>query len=215
MTDAHLENVAVGAHTVRVELDGYLDAVEIVTVASGDIAAVHFNLDAAAITLLPGWNFVSTPKRLADGQDTIAIFDGVNTDGRPILYYNGIDQWKAMSRDEAFQPLDGVWIYANGTYEIPLAFAAASNSLPPAKYLDAGWNTIGFSDTVPETAANTLRTVETTWANLWGWKADEQAYDISIIRGATGRHGEIRELSPFQGYWVYMNDADTLTAIGA
>ena len=215
VTDAHLENVAVGAHTVRVELDGYLDAVEIVTVASGDIAAVHFNLDAAAITLLPGWNFVSTPKRLADGQDTIAIFDGVNTDGRPILYYNGIDQWKAMSRDEAFQPLDGVWIYANGTYEIPLAFAAASNSLPPAKYLDAGWNTIGFSDTVPETAANTLRTVETTWANLWGWKADEQAYDISIIRGATGRHGEIRELSPFQGYWVYMNDADTLTAIGA
>ena len=215
VTNATLTNVPVGEHTVRVERDGYLDTEETVTVASGKIAAVHFDLARASIALQSGWNFVSTPKRLAGGQDTIAIFDSVETDGRPVLYYNGTCQWEDLSREDAFRPLDGIWIYANGTYEIPLAFAAGSNSPPPTKYLDAGWNTIGFTDTVPEPAVTTLRSVETTWANLWGWKTDEQTYDVSIIRGATGRHGETRELSPFQGYWIYMNDADTLTAIGA
>ena len=214
-TNATLTNVPVGTHTVRVELDGYLETEETVTVASGEIASVHFDLDAAAITLQPGWNFVSTPKQLADGQDTIAIFDGVDTAGRPVLLYNGTSQWEAMSREEAFRPLDGVWIYANTSYTIPLVFAAGSISTPPTKDLDEGWNAIGFSDTVPETAANTLRSVEPAWAMLFGWKANEQAYDVSIIRGATGRHGETRELFPTQGYWLYMNDADTLAAIGA
>ncbi|GEM_PF-415339 len=214
-TDTTLTNVPVGDHTVRVELDGYLDTEETVTVTSGEIASVHFDLDASAIVLQPGWNFVSTPKRLADGQDTIAVFDGVDTDGRPVLLYNGTNQWEAMSSNEMFEPLDGIWIYANGTYEIPLAFAAASNSPPTTKYLDEGWNAIGFSDIIPEPAVTTLRSVETTWATLFGFNAAEQEYDASIIRGATGRHGEMRELSPFQGYWLYMNDADTLAAIGA
>ncbi len=214
-TNATLTNVPVGTHTVRVSLDGYLDAEEIVTVTSGEIASVHFTLDASAITLQPGWNFVSTPKRLADGSNTIAVFDGVDTNGRPVLFYNGTCQWEDLSREDAFRPLDGIWIYSNGTYEIPLSFAAASTSPPPTKYLDAGWNAIGFSDTVPEPAVTTLRSVETAWANLFGWKAREQAYDDSIIRGATGKHGEMRELSPFQGYWLYMNNADTLAAIGA
>ncbi|MCK9306535.1 MAG: DUF3344 domain-containing protein [Methanoculleus sp.] len=215
VTDATLMNVPVGTHTVRVSLDGYLDAEETVTVAAGAIAAVHVDLDASAIALRPGWNFVSTPKRLAAGQDTIAIFDGVDTADRPVLYYNGTGHWEAMASTESFRPLDGVWIYANGTYEIPLAFVAASNSPPPTKYLDEGWNAIGFTDTVPAPAAIALRTAEPAWATLFGWKAGEQAYDVSIIRGDTGRYSEMRELSPFQGYWLYMNDAGTLAAIGA
>ncbi len=214
-TNATLTNVPVGTHTVRVSLDGYLDAEETVTVAAGATASVHFDLDASAITLQPGWNFVSTPKQLADGQDTIAIFDGVDTADRSVLYYNGTNQWEALSREEAFRPLDGIWIYANTSYTIPLVFAAGSISTPPTKDLDEGWNAIGFTDTVPEPAVTTLRSVETTWATLFGWKTNEQAYDVSIIRGATGRHGETRELFPTQGYWLYMNDADTLAAIGA
>lgn len=83
------------------------------------------------------------------------------------------------------------------------------------KHLNVGWNAIGFSDTVPEAAANALRPVDGKWATLFGWNADGQEYDVSIIRGATGRHGERREMSPFQGYWLSMTDAGTLAAIGA
>ncbi len=215
VTDTMLTNVPAGAHTVQVSLDGYLDAKKTVTVTAGATTSAHFNLDASAIILQPGWNFISTPKQLADGANTIAIFDGVDTANHSVLYYNGSNRWETMNREEVFRPLDGVWIYANGTYEIPLAFAAASTSPPPTKYLDEGWNAIGFSDIVPEPAVTTLRSVEPAWTLLFGWRAGEQAYDVSIIRGASDRHGETRELFPTQGYWLYMNEADTLAAIGA
>lgn len=86
---------------------------------------------------------------------------------------------------------------------------------PPVKHLDVGWNAIGFADTVPEAAANAFRPVDGDWTTLFGWNADDQEYDVSIIRGATGRHSEMREMSPFQSYWISMADAGTLAAIGA
>ncbi|MDD4255947.1 MAG: PEGA domain-containing protein, partial [Methanofollis sp.] len=215
MTNATLTRISPGEHTIALSLEGYLDAEETVTVAVGETAEVHVALSRAAITLRPGWNFVSTPKTLAAGQDTIAIFDEVDTGGHSVLLYNGTNRWEAMSSAERFQPLDGVWIFANGTYTIPLTFAGGSVSTPPTKDLDEGWNAIGFSDTVPEAAATTLRAVEKNWMTLFAFDAANQAYDVSIIRGATGRHGDDRPMNPMQGYWLYMNSPDTLCAIGA
>jgi hypothetical protein len=178
------------------------------------VAEAAFTLDASAITLVPGWNFISTPKRLADGQDTVAIFDEVDTAGHSVLLYDGQDyKWRALSSTAAFQPLDGIWIYANTSYTIPLTFAAGEPELPPTKDLGAGWNAIGFTDTVPESAATTLISVSDAWTTLFGFDAEMQEYDVSIIRGATGRHGEERTMQPMQGYWIYMTTADTLAAI--
>jgi hypothetical protein len=214
MTNTTLARISPGDHTIALALDGYLDAEETVTVAVGETAEVHVDLANAVIALQPGWNFVSTPKTLAAGQDTIAIFDDVDTAGHSVLLYNGTSRWEAMSSQESFQPLDGVWIFANGTYTIPLSFAADTHNTPPTKDLDRGWNAIGFSDTVPEPAVTTLRSVEDTWATLFAFDARAQAYDISIIRGATGRHGDDRPMNPMQGYWLYMNNPDTLSVIG-
>ena len=104
----------------------------LVNVPAGETAEVAFALEASAITLLPGWNFISTPKNLAAGADTIALFDAVETAGHSILLYDGLNyRWEAMNSTRPFEPLDGVWIYANGSYTIPLAFAAgAPNSRP-------------------------------------------------------------------------------------
>jgi len=167
------------------------------------------------ITLCPGWNFVSTPMTLIDGQNTFSIFRNVDTADHSALLYNGTRKWEAMGADDLFSPLDGIWIYANGTYEIPLTFAADEPETPPSKDLDGGWNAIGFTDTVSEPATNTLRSVEKDWTTLIGFNGETQEFDISVIRGAEGRHSEMREMSPMQGYWLFMNDANTLCAIGA
>ncbi|MDD3112580.1 MAG: PEGA domain-containing protein, partial [Methanofollis liminatans] len=215
-TDTTLTHVPVGTHTIRVELDGYRDAEETVTVAAGQTAEASFTLEASAIVLHPGWNFVSTPKRLAAGQNTFALFDEVDTAGHSILYYDSeIDRWEAMRPVDAFVPLDGIWIYSNSTYTVPLGFATGSAQTPPVKSLYTGWNAIGFTDTVPETAADTLLSVKGAWTTLFGFDAKAQAYDVSIIRGATGRHGDDRMMTPMQGYWLFMDTADTLCAIGA
>jgi DMSO/TMAO reductase YedYZ molybdopterin-dependent catalytic subunit len=171
----------------------------------------------ATISLEEGWNFISTPKRLVDGSDTFAaIYGSVDTAGHSILLYDGLTQeWKAAASADAFKPLDGVWVYANETCTVPLTFAPARPETPPTKDLGEGWNAIGFTDTVPESAANTLLSLGDHWTTLIGFDAGSQEYEVSIIRGATGRHGEERTMEPMQGYWVYMTDADTLAAIGA
>jgi len=167
--------------------------------------------EADTIVLRPGWNFVSTPKRLADGANTFAIFDGVDTAGRSILLYDGLDyDWRQMGLTDTFRPLDAVWIYANGTSEIPLTFAGGAAELPPQKNLGKGWNAIGFSDTVPESAAATLLSLGNSWATLIGYDAVDQRYESAIIRTTAG---ETREMQPMQGYWIYTTRAETLAAI--
>ena len=171
----------------------------------------------ATIDLEEGWNFVSTPKRLMDGSDTFeTIYGNVDTAGHSILLYDGLTQeWTAVTSNETFKPLDGVWVYANETCTVPLTFAPAGPETPPTKNLGEGWNAIGFTDTVPESAASTLLSLGDHWTTLIGFDAESQEYEVSIIRGATGRHGEERTMEPMQGYWVYMTGADTLAAIGA
>ena len=216
VTNATL-TVPAGAHTVRVELEGYQAMAKTVTVTAGETVEAAFNLEAPVITLLPGWNFISTPKRLADGANTIALFDAVETAGHSILLYDGLNcRWETMASEDSFQPLDGVWIYANGTYTIPLTFAAGAPELPPAKDLGKGWNAIGFSDTVPESAKVTLQSLGGHWSTLIGFDAGAQEYDDSIVRGSpAGRHCDERPMQPMQGYWLYMNTAETLGAISA
>ena len=171
--------------------------------------------ETGTLTLYSGWNFISTPKRLFAGANTFAIFSGVDTAGHTILYYDGTNGWKTMTFTDIFQPLDGVWIYANETCTIPLTFAAGEPVTPPEKDLVKGWNAIGFTGTSPRSAAETLLSVEDYWTTLIGFDAQKQDYQISILRGASGRHGEARPMYPMQGYWLYMTDAETLGAVGA
>jgi PKD repeat protein len=171
------------------------------------------------LTLYRGWNFVSTPKRLADDANTFAIFNGLDTAAHAILLYDGLDYtWRAMDPTDAFRPLDGIWIYANETYTIPLEFARLDGSEdapmpPPTKDLGKGWNAIGFSDTVPETAASTLLSLGDHWATLIGFSAETQRYEDAIIRNTP--ESRTQTMQPMQGYWIYVTQADTLGAISA
>ncbi|MDV2481736.1 hypothetical protein F8E02_06890 [Methanoculleus sp. Wushi-C6] len=169
------------------------------------------------ISLEAGWNFVSTPKQLADGSNTFAVFfDIVDTAGHSIQFYDGLEQkWKPVASTDSFRPLDGVWVYSNEACTVSLTFASGEPGLPPMKNLGKGWNAIGFSDTVPESAVNTLLSLGNHWTTLIGFDAGAQEYEVSIIRGASGRHGEERTMEPTQGYWIYTTGADTLAAIGA
>ncbi|MDK2974175.1 MAG: hypothetical protein PWP08_546, partial [Methanofollis sp.] len=213
--EQHPVHIYTAAGTYTVGLTAANAAGSNSTVQSGYIVVTSIEPANETITLYPGWNFVSTPKTLADGHDTIAIFGNVDTAAHSVLLYNGLRGWKAMSSQDTFRPLDGIWIYANGSYAIPLVFAPGSPQTPPEKTLDPGWNAIGFTGTVPETAADALRSVEDRWVTLIGFDAEQQVYGVSIIRGAGGRHDETREMSPMQGYWLYMNDVGTLDAIDA
>jgi len=168
--------------------------------------------------LYPGWNFVSTPKALADGHNTVGtVFIGVvDTGGRSIFLYDaGSMSWQQMTAESMIRPLDGIWIYSTGTVDVPLTYKNDPLATPPTKDLATGWNAIGFSDVSPASAKDTLTSVRNQWTQVIGFNAAAQAYDASLINGGSGSHSDTNPMYPFKGYWLFMNSPGTLAAISA
>ena len=177
--------------------------------------ATVFDPLSSTLILYPGWNLVSTPLWLADGHDTIAVFDEVDTAGHSVLWYNGSSGWEAMSSQEEFIPLEGIWIYANGSYQIPLYFKPVEEQTGATKHLYPGWNVVGFYGLSQESARDTLISLRNAWATAQGYDAGTQEYEVSMIRGATGRHSDQRLMFPGKAYWVYMTEEATLVPLKA
>ncbi|MDK2974411.1 MAG: hypothetical protein PWP08_782 [Methanofollis sp.] len=189
---------------------------------SGSGASRHFTLAGnpvvsyGAIPLYPGWNFVSTPKALAAGNNTAAIFAGVDTAGHSLLRYDAPSQtWVALKAADTIRPLEGYWVYVAEGTDVPLDYAGASPQAPPSRTLAAGWNAVGFSDTEPATARDTLLSLKDTWSVLMGYNASARAYETAIVRNGSGEHSDAGVMMPMKGYWLYMTDDGTLAAIGA
>jgi membrane-bound metal-dependent hydrolase YbcI (DUF457 family) len=166
------------------------------------------------IELSPGWNFVSVPKTLENGNNTAMIFRDVNTAAHTIWLYDASGRrWTAMTATTKVRPLDGIWIYAVSLTEVPLQFSRNPIQTPPTKLLYQGWNAIGFSDIVPASARATLLSVKIDWTQLMGYDAENQQYEIQIFNGENGIHSETKEMLPFKGYWLYMTGDNELAAI--
>ena len=170
----------------------------------------------ATISLEQGWNFVSVPRVLSAGNDNATIFANVNREKHSIWQYDAaIKDWKRVTETDPILPLEGYWIYSAGNVEVPLQFDTGVIRTPPAKALAKGWNAIGFSDTEPATARDTLLSLGDAWTQVIGHDASTQRYETSIIRGGSGNHADTQEMLPMKGYWVYLRGESELAAIGA
>ena len=170
----------------------------------------------ATISLEQGWNFVSVPRVLSAGNDNATIFANVNREKHSIWQYDAaIKDWKRVTETDPILPLEGYWIYSAGNVEVPLYFNTDVIRTPPAKVLAKGWNAIGFSDTEPATARDTLLSLGDAWTQVIGHNASTQQYETSIIRGGSGNHADTHEMLPMKGYWVYLRGESELAAIGA
>jgi hypothetical protein len=168
-------------------------------------------ISPSRITLHPGWNFISIPKYLTEGNNTAAIFAGVDTAGRSIFLYNASSEfWKAMTQTSPVTPLDALWIFANETTYIPLDYASGAVQVPPSKQLYEGWNAMGFSSITPITARDALITISPKWGQVIGWNAEIQTYDTVIIRDGSGAYSDTREMMPMKGYWIAMTEPGVL-----
>ncbi|UCG10268.1 MAG: hypothetical protein JSW30_06065 [Dehalococcoidia bacterium] len=197
-----------GVYTVYADRGDYTEY----TKSNQETVIVHVTL-----TLQPGWNFISMPKKLASDNCTAsAVFSGVNTDGHSIFYYTS-SGWAAMTADTTVSPLEGIWIYSATTKDLRPLFDPDPRQVPPTKQLSAGWNAIGFSDFTAASANSALTSVEDEWATLIGYDAVAQAYEVSIINNApaSDNHSESRPMYPWKGYWFYMTSNGELASIGS
>ena len=178
--------------------------------------ATAFDPASNTLILHPGWNLVSTPLWLVDGYDTMqAIFSGVDTAGRGVLGYNCSSGWESMGPLDEFRPLEGIWIYANGSYQIPLYFKPTQEQTGVTNHLYSGWNVVGFYGLSQESARDTLISLRNAWVTVQGYDAETQGYEVSMIRGATGSHSDRRLMFPGKAYWVSMTEEATLVPLKA
>lgn len=183
-----------------------------VTVGSGPTPTVSPTVSptpgTSEINLKSGWNFISTPKRLADGHNTAGVlFGGVDTGGRSIFLYDAeTGMWDSMSESSPVKPLDGIWIYSVNPVNIPLTYKTGGADLPPTKLLYQGWNAIGFSDTTSVSARMTLLSVNVApmkvWSQAIGYNAATQSYESGIFNAEPSYN---TLMHPTKGYWLYMN----------
>ncbi|MGV8128596.1 MAG: DUF3821 domain-containing protein [Methanolinea sp.] len=171
----------------------------------------------STMNLYSGWNFISTPRALADGHNTASsVFSGVNTGGHSIFTYDaGSTSWQALTANSTVKPLDGIWIYSTASVSVSLTYRNNPLDTPPTKAMYSGWNSIGFSDVNPAAAKDTLQSVQSQWTQLIGYNGASQYYDTSIIKGGSGSHSDTNPMNPFKGYWLFMNAPGTLAAISA
>jgi len=163
--------------------------------------------ESGTLELAPGWNFVSTPKSLAPGADTLAVFADVKSASHSVLMYDAGD-WQALGSEDTVGVLDGIWIYSEAETEVGLVYDSNPRQVPAMKHLSAGWNTIGLSSQDSAPASEALVSLN-DWDSLVAYDTSSQAY------GLPARPCDCAVLSPGQGYWLYTGADGTLAAIAA
>lgn len=165
------------------------------------------------LTLLPGWNLISTPKTLRPGNNTYSIFEQVDSAGHSMYTCDPGSGWKKAVPDAEFEPLQGVWVYANTTTMVQLFFDQDPLRSPKTRPLLQGWSTIGFSGATPVSANATLMSVQDQWNYLIPFDSTKQSYEETIIKGESGSHAPSYLMQPGQGYWLYMAGNGTLSGL--
>jgi len=163
--------------------------------------------EVTTISLESGWNFISVPKRMAAATDTFGeLLTGITTEAS--YSYDPVGGWSLLLDATPIEVLEGYWVDVATAGTVTLSYKEAGQDVPASKSLvgDA-WNAIGFSSTTARDADTALMSIQGSWSTVLGWDAEGQAYEDSIIATGAGN------MSPGKGYWIWMTEADVLSAI--
>ena len=141
------------------------------------VSAAPGNPDQAVITLLPGWNLVSSPLPLAGSSDHVAeVFGSVNTGSHSIYIYNAGDgRFVPLTGTNTLEPLQGIWVYSVAPTNITFQYGPAGSPVSP-KHLFKGWNLVGYPATTPGNARQGFGSLGSTWTTILLFDPVTQGY---------------------------------------
>ncbi len=167
------------------------------------------------VTISPGWNLFSTPVALEPGNSTITeIFSGDALEHiQSILVWEG-GMWHIPDPDYELMPLHCLVIRADGAVKVSLVPSSAVTS-PPARNLVQGINLVGPAPGCEEGTFLPMP-VDQALASITEGPGGISGYTMIVSPnmnqpGWVYTHGmPSRDLLPFHGYWVIMENEDTL-----
>ena len=184
------------------------------TAISGDTQVEVVTVEG--MDLKEGWNFISVPYVL-ENSSVDYVFADIEYDA--LLYYNaGTDVWEIP---DDLEPLKGYWIKSNEMQivEEDLLEAKAA-AVPAAMTVYPGWNSIGYTSMDPLPAELALSSIDDSYTTIKGpWNPDTNSYEKTGHNGQSGVINgshvgtDVFEMSPYEGYWVYVTQESTLSSL--
>lgn len=163
-----------------------------------------------SIPLEKGWNTFSTPILLEN--DSWEKISSYIDDSIAYVFDASKQEWVLVTASYRLKPLDAVYVRMNSDDSAPLMISGAISN-PPTKHLENGWNLIGptmafMEENMP--MDQVFKSVEYTPSGLIGYTVvvSPPLYQEPWVytRGQLGT----RQMYWGSGYWVYMENPDTL-----
>ncbi|MCL0037059.1 cohesin domain-containing protein [Dehalococcoidia bacterium] len=170
-------------------------------------------------TLPAGWNLLSTPIKLDADSDALGqIFDAESLANINVFYTwdAELQRWVQLLDDYELSPLYAIYVKVEAEASATATFILSQElSAPPGRELEEGVNLIGPAPALeagvfpamPLDVA--LVSIEEAPGGLRGYTMvispplNQPGWDFAL-------GGEVKDLLPFRGYWVVMENADTL-----
>jgi PKD repeat protein len=166
------------------------------------------------VPLGDGWNLFSTPVTLDSQHDRLTeIFTGTDRENITVaLAWNGI--WFIPDESYTLRPLDAVYIRVNGESYAAL-MPSSLITAPPSRSLASGLSLIGPAPSYTDHEF-TAMPLDVALISINEIPGGGTGYTMVISPGmnqpgwAYARGGSIQDLEPYKGYWVIMENPDTL-----
>jgi hypothetical protein len=180
-------------------------------------------------TALPqGWSMFSIPI-YASNSLFYATSTGLGTSSQDgivdpakvtIAYrFNASTQaWSQLVSTSTVLPLEGILINSSEAHVARLSVSTI-NTTPPTKALSAGWNLVGTASLLSSanTAANeALISAFSTPSGLVGYnQVVSPSINSTAFAWTRGDTSSIPTLNRWKGYWVFMENADTMAGFSS
>ena len=173
------------------------------------------------IHLQNGWNLFSVPCVL-DDDSRAHVLEGV--DYEAIIWFDAsAQQWK--DDPATIEPLTAYAIQVNNTTQQVITNIECTDLpiVPPSRHMYPGWNLVGLTsyDTKTAESAFIAGGIDDSYSRVWGpWNAvdrelEQLVYNRNFLDpGAGYLYTEDYIMRPYKGQWIFMEQEDTLIAIG-
>ena len=194
-----------------------------------EIGSPNIGGDGYRSGLEPGWTTLSFPLALENSTWQAVTHTGGGLDYSVAWTWDAAGQkWVQMTATSTINPLDAVYICMNDYDRLPVAISPEITS-PPVKMLRAGWNLVGPACGLVELDENFF-----WWGEPYGTSVRKAL--ASAEETSTGLTGYVIVVSPpinpeswvytrgdanapdmdaTCGYWVYMENPDTLAGFSS
>lgn len=163
-----------------------------------------------------GWSILSTPVLLDSSHDTFpTIFDTSSAGNISILLGWDGQQWFIPDESYRFEPLNAVFVKTVTTARASFVPSSTISS-PPSRTLPNGVSLIGLAPGYDTGSGFNPMPLDMALVSIEQAPGGQIGYSmvISPALGQPGwayaRGGPLHDLEPFAGYWVVMENTDTL-----